>query len=344
MTFWSKRLVPGCLCFGMAALALAACKDGQTVRDQTSPDTRMAAAGGSPRPSRVGSAESAGARIHYAVHGVLASGRTPVVVLHGSMMSGASMGPFVAEFAKTRPVITIDARGHGRTGDVPGSVTYEQMADDAAAVVRSLGVKTADVFGWSMGGTTAIVMAVRHPALVGKQIILSAPSRRDGWYPQVQAGFEQWKPEMFAGTPIERQYRKESATPDALPVLVNKMRALESTNYDVTPAALRAIPGKTMIIVGDADGVRLAHALELYEARGGRNMPAAMQGFVSGSPRARLAILPATGHIAMLNEAPLIARYVAAFLDDRGPAPTIGFFEGMDKPATNVPASKGESN
>jgi len=299
-------------------------------------ENRSAAnAAGEKQPAKAQSAfaDVDGVRITYQVHGDLKSAKTPLFVLHGSMMSGASMGPFVEEFVKARPIVTVDARGHGQTGDVPGAITYEMMADDAAAVARSLGLKKVDVFGWSMGGTTAILMAVRHPGLVDKQIVLSAPSRRGGWYPQVQAGFEQWKPEMFVGTPVERQYRKESATPNALPGLVDKMRVMESTDFDVSPAELRAIPGKTMVIVGDADGVALSHAIELFEARGGQNMPAAMQGFVSGSPKARLAILPATGHIAMLNEAPLIARYAAAFLDDQKPAPTIGFFEGMDKPA-----------
>jgi pimeloyl-ACP methyl ester carboxylesterase len=303
--------------------------------DKSVGDDRTAVASDDSKPAKSQSAfaDVDGVRIAYQIHGDLKSGKTPLFVLHGSMMSGASMGPFVEEFVRTRPIVTVDARGHGQTGDVPGAITYEMMADDAAAVARSLGLKKIDVFGWSMGGTTAILMAVRHPEMVDKQIVLSAPSRRGGWYPQVQAGFEKWRPEMFAGSPVERQYRKESATPNALPALVDKMRVMESTSYDVTPAELRAIPGKTMIIVGDADGVALSHAIELFEGRGGRNMPAALQGFVSESPKARLAILPATGHIAMLNEAHLIARYVAAFLDDHKPAPTIGFFEGMDKPA-----------
>lgn len=82
----------------------------------------------------------------------------PLLVLHGSFMSTESMGPLIKPFAATRPVIALDARGHGRTGDLPGPITY-QMADDSAGVLEALSVRHADVLGYSMGGVTAIIMA-----------------------------------------------------------------------------------------------------------------------------------------------------------------------------------------
>ena len=125
------------------------------------------------RSARTGYADVDGGRIDYQVHGDLNSGKTPLLVLHGSFMSGDAMRPLVEPFAASRPVIAIDARGHGRTGDFPGSITYELLADDAAAVLAALNVRSADVLGYSMGGTTAIFMAIRHPDRVGKQIILA---------------------------------------------------------------------------------------------------------------------------------------------------------------------------
>lgn len=290
--------------------------------------------------SRTGFVEVDGARIAYQLHGDLRSGKTPLLVLPGSFMSGEAMAPLIQQFVMTRPVIAVDPRGHGRTGDVPGPITHERMADDVAAVLRALNLPRADVLGYSMGGTTAIVMAVRHPGLVGKQVIVSSVAQRAGWIPQVLASFSSWKPEMFAGTPIEREYRRHSATPDALPALVTKLRVLEETNYGVAPATLRAIPGKTMIVVGDADGVALTHALQLFAARGGDNVEAATRGFMTEAPRARLAILPATTHIGMMSQAPLIAQLVVPFLDDRAPAPPTGFFEGIDEPAPGPAAPK----
>jgi pimeloyl-ACP methyl ester carboxylesterase len=194
-------------------------------------------------------------------------------------------------------------------------------------------VRTADVLGYSMGGTTALHLAVRHPELVAKQVIVSAPAWRDGWYPEVQASFEEWRPENFAGTPVEGAYKRLSATPEAFPAVIDKLRALEASAYDIAPAAVRGLRGKTMIIAGDADGLDLRHALELFGLRGGPDPDASTQGYLSEPPQVRLAILPATSHVGMMNHGKLIAQLAVPFLDDRGPSPPSGFFDGMDEPA-----------
>jgi len=283
-------------------------------------------------PTRSGYAPVEGGRIFYEAFGNLASGRTPLLVLHGSFMSGDAMRPFVDAFAPGRPVIALDARGHGRTGDLPGAITYERMADDAAAVLAALNVPKADVLGYSMGGTTALILAIRHPERIGKQIILAGTSRRDGWYPEVLQGMAKITPEAMAGSPIEAEYRRLSPTPDAFPAFVREVIALEEQKYDQSAEAVRAIPGKTMIIVGDADGVTLDHAVELFKLRGGGDREAAGRGFLPGPPRARLAILPATSHIGHVAEARRIADLATPFLDDRPPPRATGFFKGMDSP------------
>jgi pimeloyl-ACP methyl ester carboxylesterase len=282
---------------------------------------------------RLGFAEAEGTRIAYQVYGDLKSGKTPLVMLHGSLMSAESMAPLIAPFTPSRPVIAIDARGHGRTGDVPGAITYERMADDAAGVLRSLGVRRADVFGYSMGATTALVMAVRHPDLVDKQVIMSGVSERGGWFPASQKSFEQWNAKMFAGSPVEASWKKQSVTPNAFASVIDKLRQTETANYDLTPQQVRGIPGKTMIVAGDHDGVQLSHAVTLFGLRGGNSEKVAMQGFLSQTPRTRLAVIPGMSHTGMLGEGKLLAELVVPFLDDQKPAPLVGFFEGMDMPA-----------
>jgi pimeloyl-ACP methyl ester carboxylesterase len=94
--------------------------------------------------------------------------KAPLLILHGSYMSADAMAPLIRSFAATRTVIATDARGHGRNGDVPGPLTYELLADDAAGVLKALNVAKADVLGYSMGANTALLMAIRHPDRVGK--------------------------------------------------------------------------------------------------------------------------------------------------------------------------------
>jgi pimeloyl-ACP methyl ester carboxylesterase len=319
-------------CAVAMALAIAACDSGSGNKAHGS---AMATndSSGQMKPARTGYANVAGGRIYYQVFGDLNSGETPLLVLHGSFMSGDSMRPFIEPFAASRPVIALDARGHGRTGDLPGAITYEQMADDAAAVLAALDVPSADVLGYSMGGTTALFMAVRHPDRVGKQIIVAGTSRRDGWYPEVLQGMAKATPAAFAGTPIEAEYRRLSPTPDKFATFVEEVLGLEAVDYAESDASIRAIDDKTMIVVGDADGVPLEHALHLFKLRGGGDAAAAARGFLPGPPRARLAVLPATSHIGLMAEAGRIADLAVPFLDDRGPPKATGFFKGMDEPA-----------
>jgi pimeloyl-ACP methyl ester carboxylesterase len=266
-------------------------------------------------------------RIYYQVYGHLSPGKTPLLILHGSFMSIDAMMPMIEQFATTRPVIAIDQRGHGRTGDLPGPITYEMLADDAAGVLEALKVPSADVLGYSMGGTVAIVMAVRHPDKVGKQVIVSGIYRPDGWYPELQKAFAEWKPEMFVGTPLESEYKRLSPTPAAFPTLVRELRDCEEIYRGQSDNEVRSIDDKTMIVVGDADGVQLEHAISLFRLRGGGDEKAATQGFMAEAPRARLAILPATAHIGMMAQAKLIAEITTPFLVDAKPVIPPGFLK-----------------
>jgi pimeloyl-ACP methyl ester carboxylesterase len=308
-------------------------QNGAPITNETAGRTAAAA------PARTGFADVEGGRIAYQVYGDLNSGKTPLLVLHGSFMSADTMRPLFEPFTASRPVIAIDARGHGRSGEFPRPITYELIADDAAAVLATLNVRQADVLGYSMGGTAALFMAVRHPDRTGKQIILAGTSRRDGWYPEVLQSMAQATPAAFAGSPIEAEYKRLSPNPEQFPTFVREVLALEEQNYAASNEAIRGIDNKTMIIVGDADGVQLDHALELFRLRGGGDRQAAARGFIAGAPRARLAILPATSHIGIMAEAERIAELATPFLDDRAPPRATGFFKGMDAPSDPAPSS-----
>ena len=301
-----------------AAVVVAALPQSAAAEALGASEQPAATSAGAPQSGHV---DVAGAAIHYQVHGDLSAGRTPLLVLHGAFMSADAMKPLIDPFAATRPVIAIDARGHGRSGGVDTPLSYDRMADDAAAVLGELGVERVDVLGYSMGGSTAVALAVGHPDKVGKQVILSATSQLDGWYPEVLAGISKLTPDIFAGSPIDTEYRRLSPAPGKFPQLVANIKALDATPFGWSDAAVQAIPGKTMLIIGDADGVTLDHAIQLFKLRGGGDVAAATQGFLTAAPKARLAILPATSHIGIMGEAATIAAMVTPFLDDKAPPP-----------------------
>ena len=211
--------------FATIAVAAALAAIPRAAAAQTPAASQPAADAPRNEPKR-GHVDVAGAAIHYQLHGDLGSGKRPLLVLHGSFMSGDAMMPLIAPFTASRPVIAIDARGQGRSSGVESELSYERMADDAAAVLAELGVKKADVLGYSMGGTLAIALAVRHPDKTGKQVILSGTSRLDGWYPEVLTVIGKLTPEAFAGSPIESEYKRLSPSPKKFGAMIEKVKAL----------------------------------------------------------------------------------------------------------------------
>jgi pimeloyl-ACP methyl ester carboxylesterase len=273
------------------------------------------------RPPRSGYLPVNGLQLYHEAHGDLGGSETvPLLLIPGAFMATDSMKQWVAAFVAKRPVIVFDQQGHGRTADTPRTMTYEQFGDDAAALLHALEVERADVMGYSQGGGVALQLALRHPQLVSKLVVLSATHRQDGWYPSALEGIEGLSGDLFADTPVGEAFRQHSADPEAFDAYIEKMKALGIEDQNISDAQMRSIQAKTMVIVGDADAVRPEHALAMFKLRGGGDEEAAATGAISQVPQARLVILPATSHIAMSGAVQVLEPMITAFLDDVPPA------------------------
>jgi pimeloyl-ACP methyl ester carboxylesterase len=115
-------------------------------------------------------AEVNGLKMYYEIHG---TGK-PLVLLHGAFATAESWAHILPALTKSRQAILIEQQGHGHTPDREAPLSYEQMADDTAALLRTIGVRAADIFGYSDGGVVGLGLAIRHPELVGKLAILGA--------------------------------------------------------------------------------------------------------------------------------------------------------------------------
>jgi pimeloyl-ACP methyl ester carboxylesterase len=262
-----------------------------------------------------------GLKVYYEVHGELGKSKTaPLLLIPGAFQATDSMKPWVAAFAAKRSVIVFDQQGHGRTADTSRKMSYEQFGDDAAALLRALKVERSDVMGYSQGGGVALQLALRHPTLVNKLVSLSAAYRNDGWYPARSKALEGLNAKAFVGSPVEAAFKKHTPDPKAFDAYVEKMKGLNINYPNITDAEMRAMSAKTMVIVGDADAVKLEHAVTMFKLRGGCDERAAVTGMLTKVPAARLVILPATSHIAISGEAKVLAAMVTPFLDDAPPA------------------------
>jgi len=203
-----------------------------------------------------------GINMYYEVHG----GGEPVVLLHGAFMTITNnWAGWIGELSKTRKVIAVEMQGHGRTADVPRDITYENLADDVAALLNYLKIPRADLIGYSMGGAVAMQCAIRHPHKVRRAVIISSTFRRDGMIAEALEAIPKLTADAFKGSPIEAEYKKLSPTPDDFPNLVQRIAAMASKGYDFGADKLKATTAPMFFIHGDADGVRLAHVAEMSE-------------------------------------------------------------------------------
>jgi pimeloyl-ACP methyl ester carboxylesterase len=243
------------------------------------------------------------------------------VVLPGAYMSIEAMGELVPQLAAARRVIAVELQGHGHTADIERPLRFDLLADDIAALIRHLGLEQADLFGFSLGGGVGLQTAIRHPEVVRKLALASTPFKRDGWYAEDLAAMGAMSAEAFAGTPIHEAYLQTSPRPEAWPTVVAKVRHLVTSDYDWAEG-VAALKTPILILVGDADGMRLAHAVEFFGLLGGGKA----DGDLVGLPAAGLAVLPATTHVGwappyhgILTRSQLLLPILTEFLDSPMP-------------------------
>ena len=258
------------------------------------------------KPAESGYADVNGLKLYYEVYG---SGK-PLVLIHGSYMNiPLNWLHIIPMLAKDRKVIVAEMQGHGRTRDTDRELSYEGMADDVSGLLQHLKIDSADILGYSMGGGVAYQFAIRHPKQLRRLVILSGTYAHDGWWPDVEAMYATITADMFKGSPIQKQYDSLGNDPAHFADFVKKVISIDLKPYDWTKE-VKNIQAPIFIALGDADGVRYEHALELFRAKGGGKM-----GDMAGLPKSRLAILPGTTHIGMMVNTHLWIPMVTDFLD-----------------------------
>ena len=239
-----------------------------------------------------GYADVNGLHMYYEIHG---TGK-PLVVLHGAF--GWATAPSI--LAKNRQVIAVELQGHGHTADIDRPLNFEQLADDTAALLIQLKIPQADFFGYSLGGTVALAVAIRHPDVVRKVAIFGSNSGRidDAYDPETLRQFKSLSSD-FAPSMLKDPYDKVAPDPKQWPVLVAKVKKLGMEFKGFTREQMHSIKAPVLITIGDRDAVRPEHAVEMYRQ----------------IPNAQLAVFPGGDHFLLWQAPEKLLPTIAAFLD-----------------------------
>jgi pimeloyl-ACP methyl ester carboxylesterase len=263
-------------------------------------------------PTTSGYAPVNGLSMYYETYGE----GEPIVLIHGAYMNiNNNWTTLIPTLNETHQVIAVELQGHGRTATIDRPITYEAMADDIAALLDYLHVEKADIFGYSMGATVAIEVAVRHPEKVD-QLIAASGGYSSEAYPE---GFEEMiatmTPDMFAGTPFMTEYEALAPKPEDFPKLMDQLKTLDVNPFAIPEEQIKSIKAKTLLIFGDGDVISLEHATTLFKLMGG-----GVNADMVGLPPVRLAILPATPHTGFVGNTEILKIIVPQFLAGEAPA------------------------
>lgn len=258
---------------------------------------------------RTGYAPINGLELYYEIHGT----GQPLILLHGGFGSTGMFTGLLPALAADHQVIAVELQGHGRTADIARPLRFEHMADDIAALIAHLGLTRASILGYSLGGSVAFQTAIRHPEMIERLVVVSAPYQRNGWYAESRAGMDQMGAavaEPMKQTPMYEAYAQIAPRPDDWATMWDKMGDLLRQEYDWS-AGVAGLALPTMLVIGDADSISPAHAAAFFGLLGGGQRDGGWDR--SGVTRHRLAILPGATHYDILA-APTLASLVVSFL------------------------------
>lgn len=224
----------------------------------------------------------------------------PLVLMHPGGADARAWAPNLDALTAHFRVFTPERRGHGRTPDVEGPITYELMASDMIAFLEQVVGGPAHLVGCSAGASVALVVAVRRPDLARRVVLVSGVFHRDGWIPSA-IDRDAEPPDILA-----RGYAELSPDgADHFPVVSAKLARMNWEEPTLGASDLSRVTGRTLVMLGDDDEVTLEHAVALYRAL----------------PDAELAVIPGTSH-GLLHEKPALCNSIIVDFLSKDPVPT----------------------
>jgi pimeloyl-ACP methyl ester carboxylesterase len=201
-----------------------------------------------------------GLKMYYEIYG---QGK-PLVLIHGGGSTiQTSFGTIIPFLARHRQLIGMELQAHGHTGDRNMELSFEQDADDVAALLHNLGISKADFLGFSNGGQTGIELALRHAELVNKLILASAIYKRTAAPPKFWDGFNGATIDVMPQV-LQNGYLTANNDPAGLQNMFNRDVQRMKTFRGWRDKQMQSIKVPVLVINGNNDVGSCEHAVELF--------------------------------------------------------------------------------
>ena len=260
-------------------------------------------------PKESGYATTNGIKMYYEIYG---EGQ-PIILLHGAFYTiEMNWNGVIPELSKTRKVIAIEFQGHGHTPYADRKLDIVSLAKDIEGLMDYLKIDKADVAGYSMGGSIAYQFAIQSPTRLNKLVIISSTYKTEGWLPEVNNAFDEFKPEVFDDTPLKTAY--DAIAPDKTKwhPFLKQMFDFAKEPFNCGDSNIANITSPVLIISGDNDGLDKVELMKTYRLLGG-GVAADLQPM----PKSHLAIVPAQAHVTLMMQTKTIVGYMEEFLKNK---------------------------
>lgn len=201
-----------------------------------------------------------GIKMYYEIYGE----GEPLVLIHGGGSTiQTTFGRVIPSLAKSFKVIAMDLQNHGRSGFREVPETFEQDAEDVTVLLKNIHIDKAYFFGFSNGGQTSIEIYLRHPEIVNKLILASAPHKKDSFPPGFFDGFDNVTLDIM---PLQLREEFLKVNPDTAKLQKmferdkNRMKAFKGW----TDEQIKSIKVPTLIISGNMDVMLPEKAVEMH--------------------------------------------------------------------------------
>jgi pimeloyl-ACP methyl ester carboxylesterase len=201
--------------------------------------------------------------LHREWYGDEDSPHPPLLLIHGGGSTiPSNWGMLLPLLERSRSVLAVELQGHGRTDSGDREPSFEESADDVAAVLEELRLGPVDVLGFSNGGQVAFQLAARHPERVHRLVLASAPLRRDamvdGFWDALEAGRFEDLPAVYAEADLA-----VSRDPGHARRMFELDRALMLGFEDFPDELIASVTASTLVVGADRDVVRAGHFVEV---------------------------------------------------------------------------------